>query len=256
MHRVTLIAAVMLMPFITAMAEPIDWPGSATTAISLSYDDALNSQLDHAVPALNEHGFRATFYVTVGSESVRTRLDEWRTVAEQGHELGNHTIYHPCSAVGPDRAWVEPYNDLDTLSVARVRREIEIANTFLQALDGKKRRTYAATCFDELAGGEPYWPAIEGLFAGIRDLDYGMDDGAKIVWGPDAGTDSGAELIRFVEEHAGDGRLIAIVFHGVGGDHLAVTDEAHRALLDYLAANSERYWVDTYLNIVDYVRSR
>lgn len=249
-------AALLLLTASAIAAEPVDWPGGARTAVSLSYDDALHSQLDHAVPALNEYGFKATFYVTVGAEAMRERLGEWRALARQGHQLGNHTIYHPCSGSRPDRAWVEPHNDLDRQSVAQIRREIAVANTFLEALDGSTRRTYAATCYERLAGGEDYWPAIEDLFAGVRDLDHGMDAGSKIVWGPSDAATTGEALIRFVEGNAGDGRLIALVFHGVGGDYLSVTAEAHRELLGYLAAHRDDYWVDTYLNIVDHVRAQ
>ena len=41
-----------------------------------------------------------------------------------------------------------------------------------------------------------------------------------------------------------------MLFHGVGGDHLAVATAEHNKLLDYLLANKDRYWVDTYRNIV------
>ena len=103
-----------------AQENAITWPNGASVAVSLTYDDALDSQLDHAVPALETFGFKATFYVTVGSASVRDRLNEWRSLARSGHELGNHTIYHPCRASLPDRDWVEPQHDLDGQSVARI----------------------------------------------------------------------------------------------------------------------------------------
>ena len=241
---------------VAAAAGEVEWPNGARVAVSLSYDDALASQLDNAVPALDAHGLKGTFYLTVGSAAMRERLDDWRGIAERGHELGNHTIYHPCSAVGPDRGWVEPWNDLDRLDVPRIRREILIANTFLEAVDGLKQRTYAATCYDALAGGEEYWPAIEDLFVGLRDLGHGMAAGDKIVWGPSDPATSGADLVRFVTDNTADGRLLGIVFHGVGGDHLSVTSEAHRELVDFLAAHPDVYWVDTYRNIISVVREQ
>ena len=50
------------------------WPDGQKMAISLSYDDALNSQLDNAIPALNRHGLVASFYLTLASPTVRQRL--------------------------------------------------------------------------------------------------------------------------------------------------------------------------------------
>jgi len=52
-------------------------------AVSLSYDDALDSQLDNAIPALNRHGLVASFYLTLMSPTLRHRLDEWRAAARQ-----------------------------------------------------------------------------------------------------------------------------------------------------------------------------
>ena len=79
---------------------PWVWPHQARAAVSLAYDDALNSQLDFAVPALNRHGLKASFYLTLSSDTVRTRLAAWRTVAAQGHELGNHTLFHQLVVAG------------------------------------------------------------------------------------------------------------------------------------------------------------
>ena len=57
------------------------WPGGQRAAVSLAYDDALDSQLDHAIPALDRHGFKASFYLPLSSDTLRTRLPEWRAAA-------------------------------------------------------------------------------------------------------------------------------------------------------------------------------
>lgn len=232
-------------------ADMVDWPDGASVAVSLTYDDALDSQLDNALPALRRHGFRATFYVTVGREPMRLRMDEWRRVAAEGHELGNHTIYHPCRASLPDREWVLPRHDLDAMTVAEMREEIIIANAFLTAVDGETRRTYGATCFDERAGGEYYFDAIRDDFIALRELDHGMAAGSRAKLAPGDGTPA-EELIRFVRDNSRPGNLIVFVFHGIGGDHLAVAAEAHEQLLQFLADNADTYWVDTYRNIMEH----
>ena len=77
-----------------ATPRPFVWPGGARAAINLTYDDAINSQLDHALPALNKYGLKGTFNLVLSSEATAKRLDEWRRAAEQGHELANHTLFH------------------------------------------------------------------------------------------------------------------------------------------------------------------
>jgi len=253
----------LLLALVVAQASYADtfkWPGGAKAAVSLSYDDALNSQLDKALPALNAHGLKATFYLTLASEVVAKRLPEWRRAAAQGHELGNHTLYHPCSRSKPGRDWVAPHRDLDKISVAQLREEILLANAYLQAIDGKTERTFTAPCGDLLAAGQPYLPAIRSEFVAIKSRAGGVAPDMASLDPYDVGTAgpdgvSGEALIAIVKEAAAKGTLASITFHGIGGDHLAVSKEAHEALLKHLAANPEVYWVDSFVNIMGHLAS-
>ena len=72
---------------------PIDtqeapWPDQNQAAISLTFDDGMASQLDIAVPMLDAHGLRATFYPIAGDD-YRQTLAPWQGVAEAGHEIGS-----------------------------------------------------------------------------------------------------------------------------------------------------------------------
>jgi len=244
--------AVWMQPAVAA--EPVVWPDNTRVAISLSYDDALASQLDHAVPALQRYGFKASFYLTLANPLVRARLNDWRAVAASGHELGNHTIYHACRGSLPDRAWVSADRDLDKRSLVQARDEVIMANTILHIIDGRDERTFTPPCGDQLAGGENYVDVVEPMFVGVKTRDRGMAMSSSYLHVP---TDvSGEELIRYVEDHTRDGVLLNILFHGVGGDHLSVSTEAHAGLLQFLDENSEIYWVDTYINIMSHVREQ
>lgn len=231
------------------------WGQPGRAAVSLSYDDALPSQLDHAFPALQRHGLRASFYPTLAAETIAGRLMEWRRVAAAGHELGNHSLFHGCSRGLPGRDWVPPQHDLERSSVAARRDEIELANRFLQAIDGRSgRRTLTVPCGDLLAGGQPWLPAVSAAFVAIKTrAGGGVTPGRHLDWMDiesfvPVGA-SGPELIAVVERAAAVGGLASIVFHGVGGDHLAVSAEAHEALLAHLAADPARYRVDSLITL-------
>lgn len=60
-------------------------------------------------------------------------------------------------------------------------------------------------------------------------------------------------MIALVENAAKNGGVVNVIFHGVGGDHLSVSTEAHEQLIKYLAGNRDRYWTDSYINIMKYV---
>ena len=232
--------------------------------MSLSYDDALASQLDHALPALNHRGLKASFYLTLASPVVAQRLSEWRQAAAKGHELANHTLFHPCSRSVPGRDWLAPHRDLDRTSVAALREEIMLANTLLQAIDGRSERTFTAPCADRLAGGVPYMNAVSSMFIGAKArAGRGITADATAVDPHDVETATPADvdgdaLVRLVEEAsaASNGRaLVSFTFHGIGGEHLAVSRQAHETLLDHLVQHPQRYWVAPFVAIMGHVRA-
>src|SRR5262245_13337281 len=82
-----------------APMSPFTWPSGKRAAVSLSLDDALVSQADAGLPILDRNGVRATFYLSPGN--VPERLEAWRNAVTSGHEMGNHTMTHPCSGNFP-----------------------------------------------------------------------------------------------------------------------------------------------------------
>lgn len=243
-------------------ADAFSWPGGAHAAVSLSYDDALDSQLDHAIPALDRAGLKGSFYLQLSNPAVGKRMAAWRAAAARGHELGNHSLFHQCSRSAPGHEWVQPARDLDTTSVAQMRDQVTLANTMLEAIDGRRERTYTLPCGDRLAAGRDYLPAVAGEFVavkvgggdGVIPSMAGLDPLAVPVLAP-VGL-SGKELIAIVERAGRQGTMVNFTFHGVGGDYLQTSAEAHRELVDWLAAHRGEYWTDTFLNIMRHVRQR
>ena len=76
-------------------ASGFAWPDGKRAAVSLTFDDARPSQLDAGVPMLDAYGFKATFYIATAR--AQERLSEWKDVLATGHEIGNHSMRHPCT---------------------------------------------------------------------------------------------------------------------------------------------------------------
>ena len=57
------------------------WPQKIKAAVSLSYDDAIDSQLDNAIPTLNKYGLKGSFYLKLASPTIQSRLADWRAAA-------------------------------------------------------------------------------------------------------------------------------------------------------------------------------
>ncbi len=147
------------------------WPNGAKAAVALTYDDGIDTHLDHAAPDLDAAGLHGTFYVPGSSGSLARRLPEWRALADRGHELGNHALFHPCLQDPPgggDRGWVSDDYALENYSIDRMRDEVGVMNTMLLALDGQATRTLAYNCAETVAGGESYVDAMRPLFLAAR----------------------------------------------------------------------------------------
>ena len=150
--------------------RPFPWPNGAKAAVVLTYDDGMDTHLDHAAPDLDAAGLKGTFFVPGHSESLAKRLPEWRALAARGHELGNHAIFHPCLRTVPQggRDWVRPEYALESYTIPRMVDELRVANTTLLALDGETVRTLGYNCGDTTAGGQSYVDAARPLFLAAR----------------------------------------------------------------------------------------
>ena len=266
MKRAHLLAAlVALGPAVATLTHAAParfaWPHGEQAAVSLAYDDAIDSQLDNAIPALDRAGLKGSFYLTLANPSLMNRLAEWRAAAARGHELGNHTLFHDCSAKVAGHEWVTPELDLDSVSAARMVAQVRLANTMLHAIDGRTERTFTVPCGDRRAQDGDYVDLVKDEFVAIKsgsgavvaDMDK-LDPYAVGVTAPEGAT--GAQLIALVQQAAKAGTMINFTFHGVGGDYITTSTQAHEELLAYLAAHRDVYWTDTFMTIMKYVKSQ
>ena len=234
------------------------WNGKKA-AVVLTYDDAYNEQLDNAVPVLDSLGLKATFYVTAFSRSVQTRMKDWKQLAVTGHELGNHTLFHPCLANLPGREWVPADYKLNNYTVKRMMDEMRMTNLFLQSLDGKTTRTFAYTCGDMKIGDTAFIDSLKHDFAAARAVRNEMHTIDKInLYDVDCfmvNNHSAEDMIGWVKKAVGTNSLLVILFHGVGGGHgLDVSLDAHRKLLRYIKSQQQDIWVAPMLQVAQYIQ--
>ena len=253
------LSLIITLTALTAFAQNnAPWRGKKA-AVVITYDDAINQHLDNAIPALDSLGLKATFYITGFSASMQSRLNDWKKIAATGHELGNHTLYHPCIGGMPGREWVKPDYDLSKYTIQRILDETRATNVLLQAMDGKTRRTFAFTCADTKIGDSSFAPLLKNDFAALRNVRSEMhrldqinlnDVDCYMVNGQ-----TGEQLIEWVKKATETQSLLVILFHGVGGGNgLDVSLPAHRQLLQYLKQNEKDIWVAPMIEVADYVK--
>ncbi len=225
------------------------WPDGIQCAVSVSFDDARHSQVDRGIPLLNEHGVKGTFYVSW--QMVEDRLDDWAAAIETGHEIGNHTMRHPCGA----NFGFSIDGCLEQYTLEKMDEDIREATDIIQRELNITPTTFAYPCGQKYVGvGEDcrsYVPVVARHFLvgrGFRDEIFnnpGVCDLAQIN-----GTDfdnTPFETIKSLVDWARKcGGWIAFAGHEVGdGGGQVVIADALAELCRYAADETNGIWLDT-----------
>jgi peptidoglycan-N-acetylglucosamine deacetylase len=224
-------------------------------AVALTYDDALNVHLDLVLPVLDSVGFKGTFYVYGNSTVFQERIEEWKALSKYGHELGNHSLFHPCNGKIKENRWVKKEYDLNNYTKLRMLDEIRVANILLRSIDGKKKRTYAYPCGDKIIEDSDYKNWLKNHFAGARGTTSGINQAKNIdlydIKVFHVNSNSGKELINVVKDAQEKQALVVFMFHGIDGEHeLNISLKNHNKLIKYLKKNEDDIWVAPLIEVV------
>ncbi len=238
--------------------NPQPW-NNKQCAVVLTYDDAIDVDLDNVVPALDSLQLKGTFYLIGSSPVVNLRMNEWRLAAQHGHELGNHALFHPCDGSLPGRSFVTPDNDLSKYTVSRAVNEIRVNNTLLKAIDGKDKRTFAYPCGDLKIGDVFFYDQLRNDFAGARGVMPGLQTANDVkldnIECYMINGQSADYMINLVKKAMETHTLLVFLFHGVGGGHnINVGLKEHSKLLHYLKQNEKDIWIAPMVDVAEYIK--
>ena len=218
-------------------------------ALSLTFDDSRAVHLDVAVPELNQRHLRATFFLIV---SKTTRLDDWRRVQSQGHEIGNHSISH------------EHATDLNKASE---ELQVEDAKKFLDSNFKSDISTFAY----------PYTEVSPGLLYWVKRYDFaargGRGDGNQLYIKSDSQPDwyelpsqpsytryDAATYEGWIDKDIALNAWTILQIHGIGDPPTGfepIPSHTFVEFLDYLkAAESRGLWVAPFGEVAAYFRAQ
>ena len=236
------------------------WPEGIAGAVSLTFDDALITQLDNALPCLDDCGLLGTFYVNPGRRSDwEENIPRWQQACSTGHEIGNHTSRHPCSC----NFHFDDQFCLERLTLEDIAATVDEAETALDHLfpEQRDRRSFCYPCYQSYVGRglhrQSYVPLIAQRFRTARGWGERANDPLNIdlsyTWSFALDGHSGEQLIDYIENAAAQGQWAILCMHGIGGQHLSITTPAFRKATDFLASNRSRLWTGTVIDIADYI---
>jgi peptidoglycan/xylan/chitin deacetylase (PgdA/CDA1 family) len=239
-----------------ATAQPaFRWPEGKSLAVSLTWDDARLSQIDTGLKLLEQLKLKGTFYLSLPAMSKR--VDGWREMIRQGHEIGNHSTAHACTA---NYRFTRPLEDF---TLEEMAADIDNATAQIESTLGVRTRQFAYPCGLKFVGRgrttRSYVPLIADRFQTGRGYLDEMPNVPRVcdfsqLMGTHFDGRDFAWMKAVLDKAAQDNRWVIFAGHEIGKSAPQTTDvEALRQLADYLKDPANGIWVDTVGAVATYL---
>lgn len=269
MKRISCMAAALML--MTSMVHPqvyenetnpdppaFHWPAGKQMALSLSFDDARLSQADKGIPLLDQYGVKGTFYVS--PESMLERVEEWKQAVKAGHDIGNHTLVHPCSGNFP---WARD-KALEDYSLEQMAQELDSASNLIHAVLGIRPSAFAYTCGQTFVGRgadhRSYVPLVAERFSTGRNwMNEGPNDPGycdlALLNGTELDGKTFQEALQLIEEAREQGAWLIFAGHEMdeGGRQTSLLPTID-SICRYASDPANGIWIDHVTRIGEYVR--
>lgn len=236
------------------------WPEGKQCAISLSFDDARESQVLYGTDVLNAFQVKATFYVVPAA--VKKQLTGWQKAAQEGHEIGNHSVYHPCSG---NFSWSREHA-LENYTLRQMRQELTDCTLQIDSLLHTSCRVFAYPCGQTYIGKgtatKSYVPIVSRLFISGRGwLDEAPNDPVYCdmsqLTGIELDGKSFEQIRPLIEEARQKGLWIIFAGHEMNTSGPQTTQlETLKALLAYAKDPQNGIWIEPVGVVSQYVAQR
>jgi len=262
----TLLNRFLLLVFVTLFSELVftqqtvttfRWPDGKRAAVSITFDDARTSQVDSGTALLDKYGVKATFFVV--PPTVEDRLDGWKKVVANGHEIGNHTINHPCTG---NFSW-SAKNALENYSLDDMRDELIECNKRIKELLGVESEVFAYPCGQKFIGRDTstksYVPLVAKMFIvgrGWRDEAMNNPDFCDLaqVSGIEMDGKNFDEILPLIEEVRRTGQWLILAGHEMGDSGVQTTRlKMLKQLIEYVQDPANGIWIAPVGTVAKYI---
>ncbi len=224
--------------------EIATWKNFTESAISHTWDDNTANQLTVALPLYDAYNFKTTFF------TVTNWGPKWQSLKDaflNGHEVASHSLTH---------------NRFDEISKDQIQKELEDSQIEINTrIDATACVTFAySNCVTENFG------LTQDYYIAARDCDGQIEaktptDFMKIssfLCGDASGNKTAENFNTIAQSALKEKGWAVYLFHGIDGDggFSPVDSNELNKHLQFLDANSDKYWIDTFGNVVKYIKER
>jgi len=242
------------------VANDFKWPEGKKMAISLTFDDARLSQIDKGIPLLDKYGVKGTFYVS--PNAVTQRLDGWKKAVKNGHDIGNHSVVHPCTG---NFKWARQ-KALEDYTLLSMKSELDSASNIINQLLGISPASFAYPCGQKFVGKgiytQSYIPVIAAKFESGRGwLDEAANDPSYCDMAQLTGVELDGktfdQILKLIETAKASGLWLVLAGHEMDAEGVQTSRlETLEALCKYATDPANGIWIDNVHNIAAYVKAK
>lgn len=236
------------------------WPEGKKMGLSLTFDDARLSQADTGIALLDKYGVKATFYLS--PDNMMKRLEAWKKAVRHGHDIGNHSLHHPCTG---NFAWSKD-NALENYTLERMSGELDSASILIKKMLGIQPVSFAYPCGQTFVGRgnktRSYVPLISMKFETGRGwLSEGPNDPAfcdmSQLTGMELDGKSFEQALSLIEEAKSKGLWLIFAGHEMnkGGSQTSLLSTIE-AICKYASDPANGIWIDNMHTIAAYVKGK
>jgi peptidoglycan/xylan/chitin deacetylase (PgdA/CDA1 family) len=241
--------------------EDFRWPEGKRAAISLTFDDARDTQITNGIPLFDKYGVKATFYVSLNR--LEQEVDAWKAAAANGHEIGNHTMTHPCSG---NFSFIDDSRALEGYTLDRMRAELVESNATIERLLDVTPVSFAYPCGQKYVGRgtnlKSYVPLVaEHFLSGRGWMDEWANDPAYCdmaqLMAMELDGKTFEQVKELIDRRLTDGGWLVLAGHEISDDGRQTTQMATlRALCEYAQDPANGLWLDTVEAVTRHIRKQ
>lgn len=245
LSNLILLIPTMNMAQVANNYEVATWSQFKTAAVTYTFDDNCSNQLPVALPLFDQYNFKVTFFSVVNWGPNWNGLKQ---AANNGHEVGSHTLSHPSSLAAQSLATQD--NELKQ-SQATINTNIPNAKCLTIAYPNCNRGDLVTTQKYYIAGR-----GCQGAIESSKPADlYNL---SSIITGNTGSVQKAADFNNKVLAAKSSKGWCVFLTHGIDNDGgYSPTQSAElKSHLSFMNTNKADYWVATFANTAKYIRER
>jgi beta-glucosidase len=235
------------------------WPNGKKMALSLTFDDARLSQIEKGIPILDKYKVKGTFYLS--PNATMQRVEGWKKAIKNGHDIGNHSLVHPCTG---NFKWSRD-KALENYSLLSMGMELDSANKLIEEMLDYTPVSFAYPCGQTYIGSglqtKSYVPLISSRFqTGRTWMDEAPNDPVfcdlSQLTGMELDGKTFNQVKKIIDDARENGSWLILAGHEMDdeGRQTSLLNTIDSICL-YALDPANGIWIDHVQNIANYIRA-